>query len=245
MAHDDRSAGRALIGTSGWQYDSWVGSFYGGRPATLKEYAAHFRTVEVNSTFYGLPDRESVDAWTAQVRDREFVFSVKASRYLTHMKKLKDAAEPLDRLFDSISPFGDSLEVVLFQLPPHWRSNPDRLAAVLDELPDRYRYAFEFRDPSWYNDRVYDLLRDHGAAFCIYHLAGHLSPKVVTADFVYVRLHGAGAGYEGSYASEDLAGWTGAITAWRRSGKDVYLYFDNDQEAAAPRDAARLAEMVS
>jgi uncharacterized protein YecE (DUF72 family) len=245
MGGTGESNGRILIGTSGWQYDSWVEPFYRGASPTLSEYAKHFRTVEVNSTFYGLPEETTIRDWTSQVSEDEFVFSVKASRYMTHMKKLKDPSEPLDRLLDAISPLGPAAEVVLFQLPPHWRANPDRLAALLDLLPDTHRYAFEFRDASWYDDRIYDLLREYGAAFCIYHLADHRSPKIVTADFVYVRLHGAAGKYVGSYSNEELAGWTGAISAWARNGNDVYLYFDNDQEAAAPRDAERLAAMAS
>ncbi|MFW5743928.1 MAG: DUF72 domain-containing protein [Spirochaetota bacterium] len=244
MGRDGEEEGRILIGTSGWQYDSWVEPFYGGSAASLDVYAAKLPTVEINGTFYGLPDRNVVADWAARAAEG-FVFSAKASRYMTHMKKLKDPTEPVARFFDAIAPLGSSLEVVLFQLPPKWRCNPDRLATFLDALPDSYRYAFEFRDPTWYAEEITALLRAHGAAFCIYHLGDHRSPSTVTSDYVYVRLHGAAGRYRGSYSNDELAAWAGAVTSWARSGRDVYLYFDNDQEAAAPRDAMRLVAMVS
>lgn len=244
MGRGREEEGRTLIGTSGWEYDSWVDPFYNGSAASLEAYSARLPTVEVNGTFYGLPDPEAVADWAARAAG-DFVFSAKASRYITHMKKLKDPREPVARFFDAVAPLGSALEVVLFQLPPKWRCNPDRLCAFLEVLPAGYRYAFEFRDPSWYTDEVSGLLRAHNAAFCVYHLGDHRSPSTVTADFVYVRLHGAAGRYRGSYSNEELASWAGAVTSWARSGRDVYLYFDNDQEAAAPRDATRLIDMVA
>jgi len=244
MAGDGDRPRQALVGTSGWQYDSWAGPFYQGSRPTLEEYAQTFRTVEVNSTFYGLPDGDSLDAWRKATERREFTFSLKASRYLTHMKKLKDPAEPLHRFLDAIAPLESRVSTILFQLPPRWSANPGRLRAFLDELPTEYRYAFEFRDHSWYTEEVCDLLRGANAAFCVYHLDGHLSPKIVTADFVYIRLHGSEGKYRGSYSTQTLAGWAGAIASWRATGRDVFVYFDNDQEAAAPADARRLLEMV-
>ena len=240
----DRSAGRVLIGTSGWQYDSWVGPFYEGRDRLLHRYAQRFPTVEVNSTFYGLPDGRTTRGWMADTSDREFTFAVKASRYITHMKKLKDPEDPLRRFFEAVEPLKDRAEVVLFQLPPSWKHNAERLRSFFGSLPQAKRYAFEFRDPSWLCDETYEILREHNAAFCIYHLDDFLSPKEITADYVYIRLHGARGKYRGSYSSQDLSGWAGAISAWSRSGRDVYVYFDNDQEAVAPGDAARLQQML-
>ena len=244
MNGEQGDEGRALVGTSGWQYDSWIGPFYSGQDHLLHSYAKTFSTVEINSTFYGLPERNTVEEWLGEVPSEDFVFSVKASRYLTHMKKLKDPGEPLERFFDAIEPMGDRAEVILFQLPPRWKRNAERLEAFLQALPANRRYTFEFRDASWFHHEIYELLREHNAAFCIYHLADRLSPKEVTADFVYVRLHGAQGKYHGSYTNEQLAGWTGAVSAWRRTGRDVYVYFDNDQEAAAPKDASRLQLMT-
>lgn len=244
MSSEHGNKGRVLVGTSGWQYDSWVGPFYETRDKLLRSYAQVFSTVEINSTFYGLPDKETVETWLEELPRDDFVFSVKASRYLTHMKKLKDAAEPLERFLDAVQPMGRQAEVILFQLPPRWKRNPERLDTFLRALPEGRRYTFEFRDESWFHDETYELLREHNAAFCIYHLAERVSPKEVTADFVYVRLHGAEGKYYGSYSNEQLAGWAGAVSAWRRSGRAVYVYFDNDQEGAAPKDASRFQQMT-
>ena len=236
--------GSIYIGTSGWQYDSWREPFYDGETPRLEAYRKSFDSVEVNGTFYGLPEQKSVEAWKAAAGDG-FTFAVKASRYITHMKKLKDPVEPLDRFFSVADAFGDFLGPILFQLPPKWRRNTERLGAFLDALPPGKRYVFEFRDPDWYHPEVYSLLESAGAAFCVYHFAGHSSPREVTADFVYIRLHGAEDAYRGSYSTEELSGWAGAISSWSRAGRDVYVYFDNDQEAAAPRDALRLKGMLS
>lgn len=236
--------GRVYIGTSGWQYDSWREPFYHGETPRLEAYRKSFDSVEVNGTFYGLPKRESVEAWKAAAGEG-FIFSVKASRYITHMKKLKDPEGPLDRFFGAVDFFGQSLGPILFQLPPKWRRNQDRLGSFLDALPSGRRYVFEFRDPDWYHPEVYSLLESAGAAFCLFHLAGHSPPREVTTDFVYIRLHGSEEAYRGSYSIEELSGWAGAVSSWSRAGLDVYVYFDNDQQAAAPRDALRLKEMLS
>jgi uncharacterized protein YecE (DUF72 family) len=235
--------GQVRVGTSGWQYDSWIDPFYRGNPPSLKQYQESFDSVEINGTFYGLPDGETVASWSGKVSS-DFRFSVKASRYLTHMKKLKDPQEPLERFLTAVEPLGKKLGPILFQLPPKWRRNARRLEGFLSTLPPQHRYAFEFRDPDWYHPETYELLKEANAGFCIYHLAGHQSPKEVTADFVYLRLHGSQEAYRGSYSQQDLAAWAGAISSWNRSGKDVYVYFDNDQEAAAPGDAQRLREMI-
>jgi uncharacterized protein YecE (DUF72 family) len=133
---------------------------------------------------------------------------------------------------------------ILFQLPPHWNLNLARLRAFVAMLPGGYRYAFEFRDPSWFDDGVYGLLADHGAAFCIYELAGRLAPRQVTADWVYVRLHGPGDAYQGKYEAQTLAGWMGAFSSWQRQGKDIYCYFDNDQAGYAVQNARALQAMA-
>ena len=173
------------------------------------------------------------------------MFACKASRFLTHMKKLREPAEPIARLFGAIGALGDKLGPVLFQLPPRWRADPGRLAAFLAALPAGRRYAFEFRDPNWFEPQVYRVLADHGAALCAYDLAGFRSPAVEdTADFAYVRLHGPEAAYAGSYDDAALAGWAERLLAWRDSGRDAFCYFDNDQKACAPHDALRLARLV-
>ena len=234
------------IGTSGWHYDHWRGPFYPDdttSDAYLSFYAERFGTVEVNNAFYQLPDERTLIAWRGTVQDG-FLFAVKASRYITHMKKLKDPAGPLDTFFSRIDALGDRLGPVLFQLPPRWHVDVERLEAFLEALPAGVRAVFEFRDPSWFSERVYDLLDRHGAAFCIYDLAGSESPHVVTGGTAYVRLHGSGAAYEGAYSKQALGGWAGACSGWLRSGKDVFVYFDNDARGSAANDALALKKML-
>ncbi len=239
-------AGAIRIGTSGWSYPHWRGPFYPGELPEgnwLDFYAARFNATEVNSTFYQLPAPETLVNWRDTV-PAGFQFAVKGSRYITHMKKLKDARDTVPRFLERIDALGDKLGPVLFQLPPKWRFNPDRLAAFLQALPGGYRYTLELRDPSWLDDRAYALLGAHGAALCIYHLEGRLSPLEVTGDFVYVRLHGPDGAYQGSYSEEELAGWAETMERWSAEGRDVYCFFDNDEAGYAAANAARLAELT-
>jgi len=239
--------GKIRIGTSGWHYDHWRGPYYPEEMHAedfLEYYCREFHTVEVNNTFYQLPEKKTLRGWTGTV-PKDFLFSVKASRYITHMKKLKDPKESITRFFRRIEAFGSHLGPVLFQLPPRWKVNPEGLSEFMEQLPSGHRYTFEFRDQSWFDDRVYRLLSEHEAAWCIYHLAGRLAPKKVTTDFIYIRLHGPGGAYQGQYDDGTLPGWAGAISAWSRAGKDVYCYFDNDQKGYAAHDAGRLQRMLA
>jgi len=237
---------RIRIGTSGWHYPHWKGPFY---PEDLPDremfryYCRHFDTVEINNSFYRLPSEETFEGWRASSPD-PFLFSVKGSRYITHMKKLKDPRSTVPPLLAASRALARKLGPILFQLPPRWRVNPERLRAFLESLPGGFRYAFEFRDPSWFDDRIFRELEDHGAAFCIYHLAGLLSPMEVTADFIYVRLHGPGEAYRGPYDVKDLAGWAGAFSSWLRQDREIFCYFDNDEAGYAALDALRLKDMI-
>jgi uncharacterized protein YecE (DUF72 family) len=238
--------GRAFIGTSGWSYDHWVGPFYpaGTRAGDrLGVYARSFRTVEINSTFYGLPTAATVAAWRDSTPPG-FHFACKASRFITHMKKLKDPAAATARFFGAMSGLGDRLGPVLFQLPPRWRIDAGRLTAFLDALPAGKRYAFEFRDESWFDPSIYRLLEARNTAFCAYDLGGRRSPVRRTADFAYIRLHGPAGPYRGRYDGRTLAGWARRIRSWRAEGLDVHCYFDNDEAGYAPADALRLISMV-
>ena len=234
------------IGTSGWHYKHWVGPFYPEKTDTnkmLEYYAQDFNTVEINNSFYQMPSARTLKTWV-EITPDDFFFAVKASRYITHMKKLKDPEDPVKRFMKRAKFLGNKMGPILFQLPPRWKFNRERLASFLDPLPKGPRYAFEFRDETWFCDEAYQILRNHNAAFCIYQIAGRMSPKEVTADFVYVRLHGPGDNaYEGEYDKKVLAGWAGAFHKWRSSGKDVYCYFDNDQNGYAPKDAIKLKKM--
>lgn len=241
-----RFRNRLHIGTSGWHYYHWKGPFYPegmAAHALLPWYAEHLHTVEINSSFYRLPKAETFAAWREAV-PAGFIFAVKASRYITHMKKLKDPAEPLATFLERVSFLDEKLGPILFQLPPGWKRNVERLRSFLKELPEGYRYVFEFRDESWFDPEIYLALTEHDAAICIFELAGTLSPREVTADFVYVRLHGPGEAYQGEYGRKGLAPWAEAIRSWMRQGKDVYCYFDNDQSGFAPRDAECLQAMM-
>lgn len=235
------------IGTSGWNYKHWRGRFY---PEELKhaeefEYYQHFfDTVELNNPFYHLPPPETFKHWKAET-PKDFVFAVKASRYITHMKKLKDAGDALDTFFSNARLLGKKLGPVLFQLPPGWKVNEERLGDFLKQLPKKKKYAFEFRNTTWYTEGVYQLLRKYNCAFCIYELAGHTSPLQVTADFVYIRLHGPGNKYQGNYSTATLKKWTKKMTEWSSEGKEVYMYFDNDQNAYAAFNAQKIKELTS
>jgi uncharacterized protein YecE (DUF72 family) len=239
--------GRIMIGTSGWRYDHWWGPFYPEEVSpelSLAHYAGRLPAVEVNRTFYGLPSTDAVRRWRWGVPS-SFRFAVKASRFITHMKKLREPEESLDRLYQVVGALGETAGPVLFQLPPRWRCNPDRLAAFLEAVPPSHRIAFEFRDRSWFDDRVLELLGSHRAAFCIWDLAGEQSPREVTTDLVYVRLHGPGrTAYTGSYDRRTLSDWAGACDAWASSGRDVWCFFDNDEGGNAVRDAGRLLDML-
>ena len=235
------------IGTSGWAYDHWQGPFYPeglAQERRLAFYAERFRSVEINNSFYHLPEKATLRSWYDTVPD-DFVFAVKASRYLTHMKKLKDPAAPLATLLERIRVLDDKLGPILFQLPPHWRFNAQRLAAFLQALSGEFRYAFEFRDHSWLTEQTLALLGRHQAAFCIYDLDGFLSPREVTSDLVYVRLHGPGDAYQGRYDKRSLAGWAGAFSSWSRQGRRIHCYFDNDQAGYAAQNARELQVMLS
>jgi uncharacterized protein YecE (DUF72 family) len=235
------------IGTSGWNYKHWVGPFY---PSDLPQkqwlayYADHFNTVEVNNTFYQLPQLSTFTTWRQTVPPK-FTFAVKASRFITHMKKLTAPKTSTEKFFNRTVKLEDKLGPILFQLPPGWQLNRDRLAEFLDAVPPDGRYVFEFRNESWLQSEVYDLLRKHNIAFCINDFRGKASPREITADFAYVRMHGPGeVAYAGSYPLAALKKWAKQINDWRENLKAVYVYFNNDFEGHAVRNALKLRELV-
>jgi len=238
---------RIHIGTSGWHYDHWKGPFYPEEVQNnkmLELYSQHFSTVEINNTFYQIPEEKTLSQWTENV-PVGFIFSVKASRYITHMKKLKDPSAPVSKFLDSIKILGEHTGPVLFQLPSNWNINSKRLKSFLSALPQGYKYAFEFRDESWFDIEICHILEDHNVSFCIYELAGNISPFIITADFVYVRLHGPDGPYQGSYSNDSLEEWAENILQWLNEGKEVYLYFDNDEKGYAAINALELQEIVN
>jgi uncharacterized protein YecE (DUF72 family) len=234
------------IGTSGWHYKHWKGLFYpAGMQASdyLAHYLGFFRTVEINNSFYRLPTYETFANWRESV-PADFVFAVKASRFITHMKKLKDPQQSFSNFIQNVVALEEKLGPILFQLPPRWHCDPVRLRQFLEALPAGLLYTFEFRDHTWYNEAIYQLLRQYQAAFCIYDLEQHQSPVAVTAPFVYIRLHGPEGRYNGRYSDEALASWAAAARNWQQEGRAVYIYFDNDIGGHAVVDAQRLQNMV-
>ena len=235
------------IGTSGYHYKHWRGPFYPAKIAAskmLEFYAKHFDTVELNNSFYRLPPETAFDQWRRSTPPK-FVFAVKASRFLTHNKKLKDPENALNNLLPRAVHLGPKLGPILFQLPPRWQVNRERLEGLLEILPQNLRYAFELRDQTWIKPEIERVLEKCGAAFCIYELAGYHSPLTVTTDFAYVRLHGPGPGkYQDSYGEGQLRRWSDQIGEWARTLKAVYIYFDNDQAGFAAQNAITLRQMV-
>jgi uncharacterized protein YecE (DUF72 family) len=235
---------RVHIGASGWVYPHWRGRFYPSglpEPRWLDYYASHFASVEVNNSFYRLPPRETFAAWRAQT-PAGFVFAVKANRYITHMKKLKEPAQTLPPLWEAVAGLGEKLGPLLFQLPPNWRPDFGRLKAFLEALPRDILAVFELRDARWHTAAVLDLLSDFNAAFCVFDLGGRQSPRTVTADFAYVRLHGPEAAYCGRYGRGTLLDWADWLNRQRTDA--AYVYFDNDQAAYAVQDAMELKALL-
>ena len=237
---------RIRIGCSGWQYRHWRGDFYpAGLPAGrwFAHYAQIFDTVEINNSFYRWPTPATFEKWREQA-PRGFIYAVKAARFLTHMKKLKDPEEPLARTFESVKPLGRHLGPLLYQLPPRWGVNLERLEHFLRALPRRRLHTIEFRDPSWYVEPVFDLMRRHGVALCLHDMQGSATGKAMIGPFVYVRFHFGTRKYGGRYDDERLDDWAEWLAGRARSGARVFAYFNNDTGGHAPRDAVRLRERV-
>lgn len=238
--------GVIVVGTSGWQYDHWRGGFYPRDVAKrrwLEWFAEHFATVESNNAFYRLPERRTFADWRARTPE-DFVFAVKMSRYLTHIRRLREPAEPVSRFLDRVAGLGDKLGPVLLQLPPTLRAAPDLLAAVLDEIPRTVRVAVEPRHVSWWTDEVREVLTGHGAALCWADRRSRpVTPLWRTADFGYLRLHQGRL--RPGYGRGALTSWVSRIEHGFGPGDDVYVYFNNDPDGAAPVDAVRLARIAA
>ena len=234
------------VGTSGWHYKHWLGDFYPEKFAPAKMfswYAREFHTVEINNSFYRLPEEKTFQNWKA-LAPPGFIFAVKASRFITHMKRLKDAAESIDLFFSRAKPLGTTLGPVLFQLPPDWKLNLERLTEFLDVLPQGHKYALEFRDLTWCVPQVYELLRRHNVAFCIHDWREMPWPRELTADFTYVRFHGSGRCYGGNYPNEHLQSWCNLLESWSPQLREAFIYFNNDIGGHAIRNARTLRGML-
>ena len=235
------------IGTSGWYYEHWRQVFYpAGLPKSkwFEYYAQHFNTVEINNTFYHQPKPQTFENWHKQA-PAHFLFTVKANRFITHIKKLKDPQKPLERFFAGALLLKKNLGPVLYQLPPSLHKDIERLAAFVKLLPRKRIAVFEFRHLSWYSDDTYELLRKHNIGFCIHDLSGNKSPKMVTSDIIYVRFHGTSGRYAGNYPESQLQEWAAWLKIQAKNARVIYVYFNNDVHGHAIKNAKQLTEQIS
>jgi uncharacterized protein YecE (DUF72 family) len=234
-----------FIGTSGWQYRSWAPRLYAGiaQREWLAHYAASFAVVEVNNTFYQLPAASTFARWAASTPD-DFIFACKMSRYLTHIRRLRDPAEPVERFLAAARPLGVKLGPVLLQLPPNLAADPGLLRATLESVRGRLRVAVEFRHPSWFNDEIAQILADHDVALCAADRRGRpQGPLWATASWGYVRFHEGTATPRPCYGDRALGHWLDRISQQWGAG-DIYVFFNNDPNGCAVTNATRLAELA-
>jgi uncharacterized protein YecE (DUF72 family) len=234
------------IGTSGWYYDGWKELFYPAKLAKQKwfeYYSKHFDTVEINNTFYHLPKEQTFENWRKQA-PKNFLFTVKANRYITHIKRLKEPEEPLERFFRGVRLLKENLGPVLYQLPPNLHKDLDRLKAFLQILPKNIVAVWEFRHESWFCEDTYQLLRDFNAALCIHDLVGIPTPRVVTSDVIYIRFHGTTGKYQGNYSTSDLQDWAEWLKMHVKEARCIYAYFNNDMHAYAVYNAKTLKKQL-
>ena len=236
-----RKSYRIFIGTSGWNYNDWKGPFYPkelSRKEWFNYYTKKFDTVEINNTFYNLPSTAVFKNWKKGSPSR-FIYAVKANRYITHMKKLKNPRSALKKFFLRVNHLKNNLGPILYQLPPHFKCNPERLEKFLKVLPKDKVHIFEFRDNSWFKEEVFKLLNAYKASFCVHDMKGVNCPVKVTGKIAYLRLHGTTGKYQGAYPLKTLKAWARWIRRQAKT-KDVYVYFNNDTKAHAPKDAIEL-----
>lgn len=241
--------GRIVIGTSGWSYAEWRGGFYAGvRQADwLSHCAAHFSGIEVNATFYRFVQARFVERWRDSTPEG-FVFAVKGHKLVTHSARLKESGARVTSVRDSVAGLAGRIGAVLWQLPPNLKKDADLLSGFADILkaswPD-VRHVMEFRHTSWFDAVTECLLAERGLANCLSDAANWPLWEAVTADLVYVRLHGHDETYVTEYGDAGLAPWAERVHAWAAEGRDVHVYFDNTAAGAAPRDALRLIDMTA
>ncbi len=233
------------IGTSGWTYAHWKGVYYPeNQPKAkwLEYYAQEFDTVELNATFYRLPNETTFQNWFRRTPEG-FLWALKASRYITHIKRLADVNEALKRFYDLVGHLDTKLGPLLFQLPPSLKYDAHLAKTFLEHLDPSFRHAIEVRHPSWLNNEFFRQLQDNNTAFCISDTAGRYPyGEEITADFVYIRLHGSRKLYASEYTREELEIWAGKINDWRRK---TFVYFDNDFEGYAVRNAQMLKKLMA
>lgn len=230
------------IGTSGWYYEHWNNVFYPKEVSAAKRlpfYSNHFSTVEINNTFYALPTDKSIENWK-RLTPPHFKFAIKASRYITHIKRLTAYQKSTYNFFVRIKALEDKLGPILFQLPPSFKEDLARLQEFIEHLPKEYQYVFEFRHPSWYHETLYQMLRDQNIALCLSDLNGIQTPIELTADFTYIRLHGPHSSYTGAYSLKQIKKWEERLRTWAEKKIQSFCFFDNDAKGDAVKDAMKL-----
>lgn len=235
------------VGTSGWHYDHWRERFYPRelpKPKWLEFYSRSFATVELNNSFYHLPSEKAFASWRDS-SPQSFAFAVKVSRFITHLKKLRDAEEPLTNFLSRAKLLEEKLGPLLYQLPPNLHRNEQLLESFLSMLPSRLSHVFEFRHQSWLVQEVFSLLRRYNIGFCIFDMPDFITPIEVTADFAYIRFHGSSMMYGGCYSDEELTDWAQRIAGLAQDVKAVYAYFNNDAEGFAVSNALTLMRKLS
>jgi len=233
---------RYYIGTSGWHYEHWRGRFYPEKlpkAKWLEFYAGNFNTVELNSSFYRLPSEETFTVW----RDKspaDFTYAVKVSRFITHIKRLKQTGEAVEKFNTRAKILGEKLGPLLYQLPPNMHRNDEVLASFLSTLPPGLKHVFEFRHQSWLEEGVFQILRKYNTGFCVFNMPSVNCPLLATADFAYIRFHGSAELYGSCYSDEELVAWAKRLANLAENLKTIYVYFNNDAEAFAVWNAVTL-----
>ena len=237
---------RYFIGTSGWHYDDWRGRFYPDKlPKSrwLEFYTGHFPTVELNNTFYRLPSKKAVTNWH-DTSPSGFVFSVKVSRLITHVKKLKDTNESLANFMSRSSLLKEKLGPLLYQLPPGMQRDDEILTGFLQGLPKGYKYVIEFRHQSWLTDEVFRILRQYNTGLCVFDMPDLSCPLLATADFAYIRFHGRDSLYSSCYTENELAEWANRIAGLSEDLESVYIYFNNDVSGYALKNTVTIRKYL-
>ncbi len=248
MTRRTAKGGKAFVGTSGWNQDSWKESFYGDVPREewLEHLASVLPAVEVASTFYQTPTAGTLKSWRSRT-PASFKFAIKGHRHITHQKRLVGVSESIGKLRNALRPLGDRLAVVLWQMPSALPLDLARLESFASALAtwSEVRHAIEFRHPSWFEDDVAERMREHSLAVCISDAADWPMWDEVTTDLVYVRLHGHTRTYRSSYRKSSLTKWVDRARRWLGEGRNVHIYFDNEGEGAAPKNAIQLLELLA
>lgn len=247
----EKAKGEIYIGTSGWVYSDWNSIFYPeGLPSKqrLEFFSQHFKTAEINYSFYHLPKSKTYENWYNQT-PHNFVFAVKASRFITHIRRLKDVKSAWDRFLENTLYLKEKLGPILFQLPPSFRAtdeNVKRSEGFLKQITRRgLRFAFEFRHETWCDDDIYRMLRKYNVAWVIADSPRYPKAEVVTTDFVYIRMHGSEKLFSSKYNSEEIENLAHKIKEWNSKGFDIYTYFNNDYHGYAVENAGELLELLT